>query len=257
MCRPGGYGERLLLRWIPSAAGAYVSKLLENSEMDAQFLAALEEQNVDKSCFFFFFLIVQAASEPDVGMACRQSVCSRQKNTEYRPAWFDAECATLKHACDLAVRYRAGVHEFKPLLREYRRVTQRARRAFIIKQRDEFFFRLTHNDPSVHNMLRKPEHPTQTPITAAAWEEHLCRHFGSSIQRQQLRREQQQQQQQQQQQRLINQQQQQRQQQQQNQQQQQQQRQQQQQPKQQGGMGGVGAWLRTRARGCGMGFNKQ
>ena len=80
VCRPGGCGERLLLRWVPFTAGAYVAKLLENHEMDAQFSAALEEQDVDKTCFCLRSLIVQAASEPDVGMACRQALCSRQKN---------------------------------------------------------------------------------------------------------------------------------------------------------------------------------
>ena len=115
-------------------------------------------------------------------MARRQAVCSRLRPpSHFRPVWFNAECAALQRACEsVAARPRADLHEYKQLNREYRRVTQRARRQFVASQRDDFLCRLANNDPHVHDMLRKPKHTQQTPISTAAWQRFLHQHFCSA-----------------------------------------------------------------------------
>ena len=195
VCRPGGCGERYTLQWIPTPNFAYVKKLEENHDMERQFMTALEQGDSEKACFCLRSWITQAAGDPDVGMGRRQAVCSTLKNhsSDYWPIWFDSDCAALKYACAVASRW-AHLHEYKQLYREYKRVTQRAKRLFIARQRDDFLFKLSNNDPSIHDMLRKPKHTQQTPIASTAWEHHLHQHFGSApLQQHQPRHEQQQQ----------------------------------------------------------------
>jgi exonuclease III len=178
VCKPGGCGSKLSLKWKPERAQIYAQVLLANSEIQDQFKQAIEAADVEKACFCVRSMVEHAASDRGVGMARHVSVCASLRPKRARnPPWFDAECMAKRRALLDAVRSGQAVHACQFLRKQFRLQTRRAKRAHTKYQKAVFLDRLYRKDPELHAMLRKPQRAQQTPLSAKAWEEYLGSHF--------------------------------------------------------------------------------
>jgi len=178
VCKPGGCGTKLSLKWKPERAHIYAHVLLENKEIQEQFKQAVVSADVEKACFCVRAMVEHAASDPRVGMAKHVNVCaSLRPKRAHRPPWFDAECMAKRRALLNAVQTGQAVNACKFLRKQFRQCTRCAKRTYNKYQKALFLDRMHRKDPELHAMLRQRKRAQQTPLSSKAWEEYLASHF--------------------------------------------------------------------------------
>eukprot|EP00983_Pelagomonas_calceolata_P050376 1141949-Pelagomonas_calceolata.AAC.1 len=137
VCKLGGCGSRLSLKWRPELVEVYADALVRNIEMQAQFEQAIKKEDPvsarETACFCLRSMIVQAAG--DAGMAGLVSVCGplgASWRGTHSPPWFDAACR--EKLCVFMEALQTG----QPLHAPYTR-----------RQKDVFLGRLYNKDPDV------------------------------------------------------------------------------------------------------------
>jgi len=181
VCGRGVCASKLNLFWKQERQALYVDELEKNLEMPVQLEAALEAGNVDTACFCLRSWIMQAATEPHVGM-CKMQQCIFRRTEKHgirRPVWFDAQCRLKRRCFFEAVKSGGAVHACQYLKKESKKQNRRARRAYDKYQKAVFLDRLHRHTPDIHELMRKPRRSHPTPITAEGWSSYLQQHFGS------------------------------------------------------------------------------
>jgi hypothetical protein len=71
VCKTGSCGNRLSMKWRPERAEEYAEVLTENTDMQAHFEQAMADRNHEVACDCLRSMIVQAAGDYRVDMACQ------------------------------------------------------------------------------------------------------------------------------------------------------------------------------------------
>ena len=182
VCKLGGCGSRLSLKWRPQLAEVYADALVRNEEMQAQFEQALAKEDpvsaCETACFCLRSMIVHAAG--DAGMAGLVSVCGplrASRRGKHSPPWFDAACREKRRVFVEALRSGAPLHAREFVRRQYKIQVRWSKRAYTRRQRDVFLGRLYSKDPDVHAMLRRSKRTQTTPVAQSVWDNYLQAHF--------------------------------------------------------------------------------
>ena len=171
--------SNLRLNWRPDKAIEHPLHIQQNHEMKDLFDAAAERGEVEGAYNCVKQFVLQAASDPRVGMTSYYN-CGNVRNNRKgmkRPIWFDWECQCRRQAFNAAVHNDEARHACRELHKANRSHARWVKRRFTSFQRALFLARLSRNDAATHTMLKKAKGAQRTPITTAAWEHYLRGHF--------------------------------------------------------------------------------
>ena len=162
-------------KWIPENEQVYAERLRCDLLGVASIRQAIERGDIDGANSALMSMIERAAAAS--GMVCqpRRMATRGFPAGKLRPSWFDAQCLEAKQRLRWAIKWGRAREQ---LVKEYRRVTRRAKRRHDQMKAARLLDLIKNKDPEAYRLVQRRPPKQPTPVPAESWKEHIQQHFG-------------------------------------------------------------------------------